>query len=175
MSYSAFSNSSSSTTENGRSRTEDTSAAARGCVARSPSSRSRLSHVWNSVMSSRDEAFLRAEEVFGKGLGELRLAGAGGADEEEDAERAGRIREARLDHRDALDEALDRLRLTENPPLEELLHRAEIERRPVVQDVERQPGRGGEPADHVLGLHLVGATLLGAASRCSGEPDDVPR
>ena len=49
----AFSNSSSSTTENGLARTDEISVAASPCELESASRRSMLSSVWNSLMSSR--------------------------------------------------------------------------------------------------------------------------
>ena len=95
-------------------RTAAISGAAVRLAAASPSSRSRLSGVWYSLMSSRTIRSARAEQVLGERLGDLGLAGAGRADEEEDAERPRRVGETRLDQRDALDEAVDRLRLADH-------------------------------------------------------------
>jgi hypothetical protein len=61
----------------------------------------------------------RPEEVLGQRLRDLRLPGARRADEEEHAQRPIRIRDAGLDHRDALDDALHCLGLLEDPALEE--------------------------------------------------------
>ena len=66
-----------------------------------------------------DEPVLRAEQELAEGLRDLGLAGAGRADEEEDAERARRVGEPRLHERDPVDEALDRLWLAEHASLEE--------------------------------------------------------
>ena len=78
------------------------------------------------------------------------LPGAGRADEEEDAERARRISEAGLHERDPVDEALDRLRLPEDASVEVRADPLEAQRRPWVEDVERQPGGLAERGDHGL-------------------------
>ena len=109
----AFSNSSSSTTENGCLRTAAISGrpAARRRVAEQLLEAVRglvLAHV------EADHPVARAEEELAPGLRDLRLAGAGRADEEEHAERPGRIGEPRLDQRDPVDDAFDRLRLPEH-------------------------------------------------------------
>ena len=65
-----------------------------------------------------DEAVLGAEHKGAEGLRDLRLAGTGGTDEEEDTERARRVGEPRLDECDPIDEAVDRLGLTEHASLE---------------------------------------------------------
>ena len=93
----AFSNSSSRTTANGSARTDVISEDA-GCVAArvrqqplEAVGRLELAHV------EPDQPRGRAEQVLGERLGELGLAGAGRADEQEDAQRAGRVGEAGLE------------------------------------------------------------------------------
>ena len=99
-------------------------------VFASPRRRSRLSGVWYSLMSSRTSRSSRAKDERAEGLGDLRLAGPGRADEEEDAERARRISEAGLHERDPVDEALDRLRLPEDASVEVGANPLEAQRRP---------------------------------------------
>ena len=146
----AFSNSSSSRTENGCLRTWAISGAAcclrRRRVAEQPVEALRrlvLAHV------EPDEPVLGAEQEGAEGLRDLGLAGAGRADEEEDAERPRRVGEPRLHERDPVDEALDRLRLPEHAA-EEGAHAVEAQRRPRVEHVQRQPGGVAERRDHRL-------------------------
>jgi hypothetical protein len=103
-----------------------------------------------------DEPVLRAEHQGAEGLRNLRLAGARRSDEEKDAERSRGVGEARLDERDPVDEALDRLRLPEHPSPEVRAHSVEAQRRPRVEHVERQPGRVAEGRDHGLRVDRVG-------------------
>jgi len=76
-----------------------------------------------------DEAVGRTEEELRERLRQLRLAGTGRADEEEDAEWPGRVRQAGLDERDPFDEAVDRFRLAHDPAREEGPDLLEVERR----------------------------------------------
>ena len=123
----------------GRLRTAEIRAAPpRSIVA---SDRSRSSDVGRLELAhvEPDEPIRRAEEELRERLRDLRLAGAGGADEEEDAERAARVGEAGLDHRDPLDETVDRLRLPSTRSLEEGAHVLEVKRSGRVEKGERQP------------------------------------
>ena len=64
-------------------------------------------------MSRRISLSFAAEEVLGERLGELRLADAGGADEEEHAERTCRVVELGLDERDDVGDGPDGLVLAD--------------------------------------------------------------
>ena len=90
-------------------------------------------------MSSRIEPVCGAEEELRERLRDLRLAGSGRPDEEEHAERPCGIGDARLDHRDALDDALHGLRLLEHPLLEERADLVEGKRSCRIEESKREP------------------------------------
>jgi hypothetical protein len=81
------------------------------------------------------ETIRRPEEKLGQRLRNLRLARTGRPDEQEHAERTGRIGEVRLDQRDPLDEAVDRSGLPDDPSGEEAAYLLEVERRVGIDDV----------------------------------------
>ena len=74
---------------------------------------------WYSLMSSRIIRSRRAEQELGQRLGDLGLARAGRADEQQHGLRARRVGQPGLDQRDALDHALDRLGLADHARGEE--------------------------------------------------------
>ena len=121
------------------------------------------------------EPRLRAEHRLGERLGELRLAGPGGADEEEDAERAARIREPRLEQRDALDQAVDCLGLSQHPRRERLAQRVDVDRLAWVEQLERHRGRGGERLDHERRRHRARALPRGALAAHVEQAQQVAR
>ena len=86
-----------------------------------------------------DEPVRGAEEELRERLRDLGLAGACRADEEEHAERPSGIGDAGLDHRDALDDAVDGLRLLEHASREERAHLLERKRSRRVEERERKP------------------------------------
>ena len=69
-----------------------------------------------------DERVLAAEHELGERLGELRLPDAGGAEEDERADRALRILEAGAGAADGLRDDLDRLLLADDALVERVLH-----------------------------------------------------
>ena len=121
------------------------------------------------------ESPLGAEEELRERLRDLRLPRAGRADEEEDAERTGRVVEPGLDHRDALDDRLDGFRLREHPCLEEGPHLVQAQRGVRIEHRERQAGRRGERREHVGGLELGPAFLRHVRDRGLDESEKVAR
>ena len=160
----AFSNSSSSRTANGCLRTEAISgrpAARRVRVAEEPLEALGclvLAHV------ESDQPVRGAEEELRQRFRDLRLAGAGGADEEEDAERAARIGEAGLDEGDPVDEAFDRLRLAEHAALEERAHVLEAKRSGGVENGQRQPRQRRERGEDVAGGEVVAPVSIASST-----------
>ena len=89
-----------------------------------------------------DERVLAAEHELGERLGELRLADAGRAQEDERADRALRILEPGAGAADGLGDDLDRLLLADDAAVEGLLH------------LEQALGfLGGDPGDRDAGPH----------------------
>jgi hypothetical protein len=119
-----------------------------------------------------DEASRGAEQVLRQRLGQLRLAGAGRADEEEDPERPGRVHEPRLDHRDALDERAHRVRLAHHALREEGGDLGEVESAALVEDVEREAGQLRDGGQQVVGAECGRKpAILAAAERCADQPE----
>ena len=104
----ALSNSSSRTTANGSLRIEATSGAPYVSMLVSASRRSKLRALEFAHVET-DEPLGGAEQELGQCFCDLRLSGPSRADEQEDAEWAGRVADARLDHRDAFDDGVDGL------------------------------------------------------------------
>ena len=122
-----------------------------------------------------NEPVRRAEEELAESLRDLGLAGAGGADEEEDAERPGRVGQPGFHERNPVDEAFDRLRLAEHAAFEERAHVVEAERRPRIEHVQRQPRRGAERRDHGLRRHLGRKPARDALEHELQQAQQVPR
>ena len=110
-----------------------------------------------------DQPVRRSEEELGERLRDLGLPRARRADEEEDAERPRRIGHSRLDHRDALDDAVDGLGLLEDALREERLHGVQRERRGCVEERERKT-RSSRPASSSTSLPSNVAAPCSAAS-----------
>ena len=156
----AFSNSSSRTTENGFGAhlAGERAASARIAGRGQPAKRVgglQLAHV------DPDQAVGRAEQVLGEGAGNLRLAGAGGADEQHRPVRPAGIGQPGLDQRDAGDERIDRLALPEHAAREPVADLAQIEPDGLVQD---GPGHARERA----------SARRTAARRRAGRPPPPP-
>ena len=105
-----------------------------------------------------DELVFAAEEVFGECLGELGLADAGGADEEEYAERTCGVVEFRLEERDDVGDGADGLFLADDALIEVGADLGLIERDGVGDEALRQAGEAREGgADDVRRDEHVGA------------------
>ena len=98
-------------------------------------------------------------------LGELGLAGAGGAGEQEHADRLAGIVEAGLEHGDALDDGRDGLVLADDAAREVVPDRAEIDALLVVEDRHRQPRELGQRDDDLVRLDPFRAGLQRAVDR----------
>jgi hypothetical protein len=114
------------------------------------------------------------EEEFGERLRELGLAGSGGADEQEDAERARRISQAGFDQRNSIDDRVDCFRLADDPSGEKRADRVEIERCLRIDDVQRQAGCLRQRPQKVCGADFLGAFGVGRRRRLQ-EAKDAPR
>ena len=112
-----------------------------------------------------DHPIRRAEEELCQRLRDLRLAGSGRADEEEDGQRAARIGEAGLDESDPVDETVDRLWLTEHPLLEEGAHVVEMQRSGRVENGQGQPRQRREGRQHVAAGEAAAPVLDGIVDR----------
>ena len=123
--------------------------ATRSSGSPSPSIRRAVPGFWYSLRSSRIIRSRRAEQVLGQRLGDLGLARAGRADEQQHGLRARRVGQPRLDQRDALDHALDRLRLADHARGEERAQRVDVEPLALVEQRQRQPGALGDRGEHV--------------------------
>ena len=146
---SAFSNSSSSTTENGWRRIR---AHERGVVdvAVPEHAAARRARVLVLAHVEPDHPVAGAEEVLGQRLGDLGLAGAGRPDEQQHGLRPGGVGQARLQQRDALDHAVDGLGLADHARAEEDPQRVHVEPLALVQQRGRQARALGDRAEHVL-------------------------
>ena len=172
--WAAFSNSSSRTTANGSLRTEETSAAPRCSCVVSERSRSSDSGVWYSLMSRRTSRSAEPEEELGERLRDLGLARARSARRRGRRRGARGIRDAGLDHRDPLDDAVHGLGLLEHAALEERAHLRERERGLRIEQGEREAGPRRERREHVGAGEALGALLGRLGSRRGEEPEQVP-
>ena len=109
-----------------------------------------------------DHALLRAEQELGERLGELGLAGAGRAGEQEHADRLAGIVEARLQHGDAVDDGADRLVLADDARGKIAAHGGEIDALAVVEDAGRQPRELCQGLDDVARRDGRAGALRGA-------------
>ena len=96
-----------------------------------------------------DQPVGRTEQELRERLRQFGLAGAGGAGEEEDADRLGGVDQARLQHGDAVDHRADGLVLADHPLGEVGAHGGEVERGGVAEDVRRQAGHLRDRLDHL--------------------------
>ena len=97
-----------------------------------------------------DHALDRAEQILGDALGKLRLAGAGGAREQEHADRLVGVVEARLQHGDAVDDRRHRLVLADDAAREVGADRGEVDALVAVEDGDGQARELGQRHDHLL-------------------------
>ena len=79
-----------------------------------------------SLMSIRVIACVVVEQELGEGPGELGLADAGRAEEQERADRPARVAEPGPRAPDGVRHGLDRLVLADDPPVEAVLHLDEL-------------------------------------------------
>ncbi len=91
-----------------------------------------------------DHPIGRAEQEFGERLGHFGLAGAGGAGEQEHADRPMRIGESGLEHGDAIDQALHRDWLTHHARGEVFAQARRLQSFAIVDDAAGQPGELGQ-------------------------------
>jgi len=103
----------------------------------------------------------RAEQEAGQGLGQLGLAGARRAGEQEDADRLGRVGQPGLEHGDAVDHGGDGLVLSHHPRGEIGADGGKVDRRAVVEDVGGKAGHlrhglGDQRRRHRLGMGGLG-------------------
>ena len=112
--------------------------------------RAKLAHV------KARQAIAAAEEELRQRLGQLGLADAGRADEQERGERLPGARQPCLDRRHRIDRQLDRVRLADDPLGEDAAGPVEVEPLPVVDQHGGHAGLGGEG-----GVHFGGADAPG--------------
>ena len=157
----AFSNSSRRITQNGSFRTDAIKHGAgrlrsrRGEQAVEGVRRLELAHV------QPDHPARGPEHELGQRLRDLGLARACRPDEEEHAERACRVGQAGLHDRDALDEALDGLRLAEHPRVEEAADLGQVEPLPRIEQREGEAGRARQGGKDIRGVDAPVSALGG--------------
>ena len=121
-----------------------------------------------------DEPLGGAEQELGQCFCDLRLSGPSRADEQEDAEWAGRVADARLDHRDAFDDGVDGLLLSQDAASEELARVLESQWNRGVEHQQWQSARSAEGSDEVrlpdLGLPFGGCFYCGGPD----ETEEIP-
>ena len=100
------------------------------------------------------------EQVIGQGPRQLGLAHAGGAEEQEGADGAVRVLEARPAALDGPHDRVDGLVLPDDPGLEALLHLEDAVALGLGDLVDRDAGHLGHDGGDVLGGHGVGPALL---------------
>ena len=146
---SAFSNSSSSTTENGSRRIRLTSDASPPKSSSPPSMRRALPGFWYSDRSIR---IIRSPEPNRYSASDLAISvlpvPVGPTNSSTACGRVGSARPG-LQQRDPLDDALDRLGLPDHAPGEERAQRVDVEPFAVVEQRQRQPGALGDRGQHV--------------------------
>ncbi len=122
-----------------------------------------------------DEPLGGPEQELGQCFRDLRLPGPRRADEQEDAEWAGRVGDARLDHRDAFDDGVDGLFLSQDAASEELARVPEMQWNRGVEHQQWQSARSTECSHEVrlpdLGLPF-GRSFHGGGP---DETEEIPR
>ena len=106
-------------------------------------------------MSIRVIALLVVEQELGEGAGQLGLADAGRAEEQERADRPARVAEAGPGAPDGVGHGLDRLVLADDALVEPLLHLDELLELALHQLRDRDPGPGGDDLGDVVGGDLL--------------------
>ena len=115
-----------------------------------------------------DHGVLVVEEEVGQRLGELGLADAGGAEEEERAGRAVRVGDARAAAPHGVGDGLHGGRLADQPAAQLLLHPQQLGALALEQPAGRDAGPGGDHVGHVVRAdllldHRLGGVLVGGA------------
>jgi hypothetical protein len=94
-----------------------------------------------------NEPFRRPEQKLRQRFRQFRLASAGGTCKQEDRDWLRRIRQARLQHRNPIDDGVDRFVLTDHARTEIPSQRPQIDPLAIVEDLRRHAGQlrdGGE-------------------------------
>ena len=107
-----------------------------------------------SLMSMRTMRVLVVEQELGEGAGELRLADAGRAEEQERADRAARVLEPGPRPPDGVGDGLDGLVLADDPLVQPVLHLDQLGRLALHQAVDRDAGPGRDDLGDVVGRDL---------------------
>ena len=120
-----------------------------------------LFHVFRHV--DADHRPLVVEEELGEGLGQLGLADAGGAEEDERADRPPRVLDPRAgaDHR--VGDQLHRLLLAHHPLVEDLVEAQQLLALALDQPRHRDAGPLGDDLGDLLLGHLLAQQLVAAA------------